>query len=253
MSRTLCGGCLCHFVWQNIVRARYTCVFGKQSTINACSSEPTLDHIICIYKDLSIKELEDILQRRKIEVLGALLKRMGQNSVEVQKTRDNQHTKLFVSWTLLPLLDPLPILDASEGLNLPPFQSVSCWSSSSDPLPDFTFMHLYCYLRARTRVDTESYLLKHTSILQMDSYTMYACIQLLYIKSSCYPSQKVAQSCTVYICIHNTTIQPSVCVAGCVKFICNPMIVIICLVQAGRSMQSCCCIVILCGGLQPQV
>ena len=72
--------------------------------------------------------------------------------IQIQKTRGNQHLdKLQKNIGLLEpstsaSVDPLPKLDASEGLNLPPFESVSCWSSSGDPLPDFTFMHLYCYL-----------------------------------------------------------------------------------------------------------
>ena len=123
MSRTLCGGCLCHFVWQN-VRARYTCAFGKRSTINACSSEPTLDHIICTYKDLSIEELEDILQRRKIDGLTSFAEANGLEIPSRCRKREIISTQNYVSWTVLPLLDPLPILDASEGLNLPPFQSV---------------------------------------------------------------------------------------------------------------------------------
>ena len=55
-------------------------------------------------------------------------------------------------------VDPSFKSDASEGQILPPFESVSCWSSSSDPLPDFTFMHLYCYLieSKDKNFDTES-------------------------------------------------------------------------------------------------
>ena len=105
-------------------------------------------------------------------------------------------------------VDPSPKLDASEGLNFPPFESVSCWSSSTDPLLDFTFMHLYCYLieSKDKSFDTES--LKAFKSLKAykyfaDGFIHNVCMHpvdatdYLYIKSSCYPSQKAAQSYTV--------------------------------------------------------
>ena len=200
--------------------------------MNACGSEPSLQHVFRAYKDLPADQLKVILQRRKVDDLKSFAKA---NGLKIP-SRKNEIISTLINYRKIGLLEPstsdsvdtLAEPRAPEGLNLPPFESVSSWSANSDPLPDFTFMNLYCYLVESKDKTFDMESLKAFKSLKAykyfaDGFIQNVCIHpvdgtdYLYVKCLCYPSQK-AQSYTVYICLHKTTGEiysaKCACVAG---------------------------------------
>ena len=182
----------------------------------------------CTCKDLLIDELKVILQRRKIDYLKSFAKADGLKILSRCRKCEivgNYKTIGLLDRSTSASVDPSPNLDASEGLNLPPFESVSCWSLRSDPLTDFTFMHLYCYvieskdksfntesLKAFKSLSITCTLKAHTTLYKRLSN------HIVCISAFSKPLGKFIQP--------SILVLPDKCY---VKFMCKPMIVIVAL------------------------